>query len=62
MKLFGTIVFPKNRYLTLHFPRGGKNVMCEDYFDNMVCVFNSLFCTTFLVHISLNFVLWLNRL
>ena len=36
MKLFGTIVYPKNRYLTLQFPRGGKNVMCEDYFDNMV--------------------------
>lgn len=36
MKLFGTIVYPKNRYLTLQFPRGGKNVMCEDYFENMV--------------------------
>ncbi|XP_060670374.1 DNA-binding protein RHL1 isoform X1 [Ziziphus jujuba] len=36
MKLFGTIVYPKNRYLTLQFPRGGKNVMCEDYFDNMI--------------------------
>ncbi|CBI40527.3 unnamed protein product, partial [Vitis vinifera] len=36
MKLFGTIVYPKNRYLTLHFSRGGKNVMCEDYFDNMI--------------------------
>lgn len=36
MKLFGTIVYPKNRYLTLQFSRGGKNVMCEDYFDNMV--------------------------
>ncbi|PQQ02845.1 DNA-binding protein RHL1 [Prunus yedoensis var. nudiflora] len=36
MKLFGTIVFPKNRYLTMQFPRGGKSVMCEDYFDNMV--------------------------
>ncbi|KAJ8771939.1 hypothetical protein K2173_027116 [Erythroxylum novogranatense] len=37
LKLFGTIVYPKNRYLTLHFSRGGKNVVCEDYFDNMVC-------------------------
>ncbi|XP_061988736.1 DNA-binding protein RHL1 isoform X2 [Rosa rugosa] len=36
IKLFGTIVFPKNKYLTLQFPRGGKSVMCEDYFDNMI--------------------------
>ncbi|KAL5142741.1 DNA-binding protein RHL1 [Glycine soja] len=36
MKLFGTIVYPKNRYLTLQFPKGGKSVMCEDYFDNMI--------------------------
>ncbi|CAI0400293.1 unnamed protein product [Linum tenue] len=36
MKLFGTIIYPKNRYLTLQFSRGGKNVMCEDYFDNMI--------------------------
>ncbi|KAL3628974.1 hypothetical protein CASFOL_028020 [Castilleja foliolosa] len=36
MKLFGTIVYPKNRYLTLQFPRGGKNVTCDDYFDNMI--------------------------
>lgn len=36
MKLFGTILYPENRYLTLQFSRGGKNVMCEDYFDNMV--------------------------
>ncbi|KAG2664233.1 hypothetical protein I3760_16G071400 [Carya illinoinensis] len=36
MKFFGTIVYPTNRYLSLQFPRGGKNVMCEDVFDNMV--------------------------
>ncbi|XP_023001787.1 DNA-binding protein RHL1-like [Cucurbita maxima] len=36
LKLFGTIVYPKNRYLTLQFSRGGKNVMCEDCFDNMI--------------------------
>ncbi|XLS58562.1 hypothetical protein HN51_008317 [Arachis hypogaea] len=36
MKLFGTIVYPKNRYLTLQFSKGGKNVMCEDSFDNMI--------------------------
>lgn len=39
MKLFGTLVFPKNRYLTMQFPKGGKSVMCEDYFDNMVGAF-----------------------
>lgn len=36
LKLFGTIVYPKNRYLTLQFSRGGKNVTCEDYFDTMI--------------------------
>ncbi|PIN11659.1 hypothetical protein CDL12_15738 [Handroanthus impetiginosus] len=36
MKLFGTIVYPKNRYLTLQFSKGGKNVSCDDYFDNMI--------------------------
>ncbi|KAL2539677.1 DNA-binding protein RHL1 [Abeliophyllum distichum] len=36
LKLFGTITYPKNRYLTLQFSRGGKSVMCEDYFDNMI--------------------------
>lgn len=49
MKLFGTIVYPKNRYLTLQFPKGGKSVMCEDYFDNMVGVFTlpGYFCLPF---------------
>ncbi|VVA34634.1 PREDICTED: DNA-binding [Prunus dulcis] len=28
--------FSQNRYLTMQFPRGGKSVMCEDYFDNMI--------------------------
>ncbi|XP_042514287.1 DNA-binding protein RHL1 isoform X2 [Macadamia integrifolia] len=36
LKLFGTIVYPKNRYLTLQFSKGGKTVTCEDYFDNMI--------------------------
>ncbi|KAG6404265.1 hypothetical protein SASPL_136511 [Salvia splendens] len=36
MKLFGTIVYPKNRYLTLQFSKSGKNVTCDDYFENMV--------------------------
>lgn len=40
MKLFGTIVYPKNRYLTLQFSRGGKNVTCDDYFENMVGIFS----------------------
>ncbi|KAE9467036.1 hypothetical protein C3L33_01054, partial [Rhododendron williamsianum] len=48
MKLFGTIVYPKNRYLTLQFSRGGKNVTCEDYFDTMVSVF-------FLYHTNVSF-------
>ncbi|KAF6153334.1 hypothetical protein GIB67_003524 [Kingdonia uniflora] len=36
MKLFGTIVYPENRYLALQFSKGGKNVVCEDYLDNMI--------------------------
>lgn len=40
MKLFGTIVYPKNRYLTLQFSKGGKNVTCDDYFENMVGIFS----------------------
>lgn len=53
MKLFGTIVFPKNKYLTLQFPRGGKSVMCEDYFDNMVSTFLSLVCYIWLCQFSI---------
>ncbi|KAL6997275.1 hypothetical protein U1Q18_007400, partial [Sarracenia purpurea var. burkii] len=36
MKLFGTVIYPKNKYLTLQFSRGGKNVVCEDYLDTMI--------------------------
>ncbi|CAH9147120.1 unnamed protein product [Cuscuta epithymum] len=36
MKLFGTIVYPKNMYLSLQFSRGGKSVICDDYFNNMI--------------------------
>ncbi|XP_047956791.1 DNA-binding protein RHL1 [Salvia hispanica] len=36
MKLFGTIVYPKNRFLTLQFSKSGNNVTCDDYFENMV--------------------------
>lgn len=50
MKLFGTIVYPKNRYLTLQFSKGGKNVMCEDYFDHMVR-FVSSFLLSFTTHL-----------
>lgn len=47
MKLFGTIMYPKNRYLTLQFSKGGKNVTCEDCFDNMVSPFAFLFHSFF---------------
>ncbi|KAK1325062.1 DNA-binding protein RHL1 [Acorus calamus] len=44
MKLFGTIVYPRNKYLTLQFGRTSKSVMCEDSFENMVKVLSlSLF-------------------
>ncbi|KAL5983052.1 hypothetical protein ACLOJK_017132 [Asimina triloba] len=36
MKLFGTIVYPKNKYLTLQFTKSSKNVTCDDCFENMV--------------------------
>ncbi|XXG56955.1 hypothetical protein AAC387_Pa03g4243 [Persea americana] len=35
MKQFGTIVYPKNKYLTLQFAKGVKKVTCEDCFENM---------------------------
>ena len=34
LKLFGTLVFPKNKYMMLKL--GGSNVLCEDVFENMV--------------------------
>lgn len=34
LKLFGTLVFPKNKYLGLKF--GPKEVLCEDAFESMV--------------------------
>ncbi len=34
LKLFGTLCFPKNKYLALKF--GPKEVLCEDVFENMV--------------------------
>ncbi|CAA6662701.1 unnamed protein product [Spirodela intermedia] len=36
MKLFGTVVYPKNKYLTLQFSKSSKGVLCEDSFENMV--------------------------
>lgn len=35
LKFFGTIIYPKNKYLTLHFMRGSGNVVCEDSFDSL---------------------------
>ena len=35
LKFFGTLVFPKNRYLVLRF--GQKDIVCEDVLENMVC-------------------------
>ncbi len=34
LKLFGTLCFPKAKYLALRF--GPKEVLCEDVFENMV--------------------------
>lgn len=36
LKLFGTIVYSKNKYLTLHFARGAGNIVCEDCFESLV--------------------------
>lgn len=36
LKLFGTIVYPKNKYITLNFVRGAGNIQCEDIFENLV--------------------------
>ncbi|KAH9323454.1 hypothetical protein KI387_018093, partial [Taxus chinensis] len=36
LKFFGTIMYPKNKYISLHFPRGSGNIVCEDSFDSLV--------------------------
>ncbi|XP_072966549.1 DNA-binding protein RHL1 isoform X1 [Typha angustifolia] len=36
MKLFGTHVYPKNKYLTLQLTRSSKGVMCEDIFESLI--------------------------
>lgn len=49
MKLFGTHVYSKNKYLTLQLTRSSKGVMCEDIFESLVSLVNfisiSLFCS-----------------
>ncbi|KAL6873981.1 hypothetical protein ACP4OV_014063 [Aristida adscensionis] len=35
MKLFGTHVYPKNKYLTLQMTRSAKGVACEDVFESL---------------------------
>ncbi|XP_064993591.1 DNA-binding protein RHL1 isoform X2 [Musa acuminata AAA Group] len=39
MKLFGTHVYPKNKYLTLQLTKSFKGVTCEDIFESMQIVF-----------------------
>ncbi|KAG6552671.1 hypothetical protein Mapa_005618 [Marchantia paleacea] len=36
LKLFGTIVYPKNKYLTMHFVPGRGDIVCEDCFESLV--------------------------
>ncbi|XP_024365072.1 uncharacterized protein [Physcomitrium patens] len=36
LKLFGTIVYSKNKYITLNFVRGAGSIQCEDIFENLV--------------------------
>lgn len=47
MKLFGTHVYPKNKYLTLQLTNSAKGVMCEDCFESLVSVICN--CSVFLV-------------
>ncbi|KAG0474688.1 hypothetical protein HPP92_014374 [Vanilla planifolia] len=36
MKLFGTHVYPKNKYLSLQLSRSTKGVVCEDVFESLI--------------------------
>ncbi|XP_010935551.1 DNA-binding protein RHL1 [Elaeis guineensis] len=36
MKLFGTHMYPKNKYLTLQLTKSSKGVVCEDTFDSLI--------------------------
>ncbi|XP_057825908.2 DNA-binding protein RHL1 isoform X1 [Cryptomeria japonica] len=36
LKFFGTIMYPKNKYISLHFPKGAGDIVCEDSFDSLV--------------------------
>ncbi|KAI4977302.1 hypothetical protein ZWY2020_057214 [Hordeum vulgare] len=41
MKLLGTHVYPKNKYLTLQMTRSAKGVACEDVFESMIVFFEA---------------------
>jgi len=43
MKLFGTHVYPKNKYLTLQMTRSAKGVVCEDVFESLVSIVTFIF-------------------
>ncbi|KAL3687968.1 hypothetical protein R1sor_014277 [Riccia sorocarpa] len=36
LKLFGTVIYPKNKYLTMHFAPGRGDIVCEDCFESLV--------------------------
>jgi hypothetical protein len=42
MKLFGTHVYPKNKYLTLQMTRSAKGVVCEDVFESLVSLVSTI--------------------
>ena len=47
MKLFGTHVYPKNKYLTLQMTRSAKGVVCEDVFESLVSVVSVTFTSNY---------------
>jgi hypothetical protein len=51
MKLFGTHVYPKNKYLTLQMTRSAKGIVCEDVFESLVSVVSVAFPSNY-VHSS----------
>ena len=36
LKLYGTLVYPKNKYVVLKPPAGGGPIICEDVFESLV--------------------------
>jgi len=54
-------MYPKNRYLTLQFSRGGKNVTCEDYFDNMVSHYQKKKKSPGKIHCQMSFSWYLKK-